>query len=143
MTRTHEKVRSLLEGEGAEIERDEATSTSTAAVAARPLYTPASAAAHIEQALKMLEGRWKLVILFQLFGGKVRRFSELEQAIPAVSQKMLIQQLRQMEADGIVQRTVYPQVPPKVEYALTDWGQSLCPALDALLGWAERGRIAP
>ena len=85
----------------------------------------------------MLEGRWKLVILFHLFSGKALRFSELERAIPAISQKMLIQQLRQMEMDGIVTRFIYHQVPPRVEYSLTDWGQSLCPALDALLGWAE------
>jgi DNA-binding HxlR family transcriptional regulator len=58
--------------------------------------TPSSAADRVEQALKFLEGRWKLVILFRLFGGKVLRFSELEKAIPAISQKMLIQQLRQM-----------------------------------------------
>lgn len=97
---------------------------------------PRSAADRVEQALKFLEGRWKLVILFHLFGGTILRFSELERAIPAISQKMLIQQLRQMEADGIVQRIVYQQVPPKVEYGLTDWGQALCPALDALLKWA-------
>jgi DNA-binding HxlR family transcriptional regulator len=95
-----------------------------------------TAAEGVEQALKMLEGRWKLLILFHLFGGKVLRFSELERAIPAISQKMLIQQLRQMEADGIVRRTVYHQVPPRVEYGLTGWGQALCPALDALLKWA-------
>ena len=89
-----------------------------------------------EAALKILEGRWKLVILFHLFGGKLLRFSELEQAIPAISQKMLIQQLRQMENDGMVRRIVHHQVPPKVEYGLTDWGQALCPALDALLKWA-------
>jgi len=99
--------------------------------------TPGSAADRVEKALQLLEGRWKLVILFRLFGGKVLRFSELERAIPAISQKMLIQQLRQMEQDGIVRRTVYHQVPPKVEYGLTDWGQALCPALDALLKWAE------
>lgn len=98
--------------------------------------TPDAASAGVEGALRMLEGRWKLVILFHLFGGKVLRFSELERAIPGVSQKMLIQQLRQLEEDGIVQRTLYPQVPPKVEYSLTPWGQSLCPALDALLMWA-------
>lgn len=97
---------------------------------------PHSAAAGVENVLKILEGRWKLVILFQLFGGKVRRFSDLERAIPAISQKMLIQQLRQMETDGIVRRIVHHQVPPKVEYCLTEWGQSLCPALDALLRWA-------
>ncbi|MFC4670178.1 winged helix-turn-helix transcriptional regulator [Seohaeicola nanhaiensis] len=99
-------------------------------------HTRASAAEGVERALKMLEGRWKLEILFHLFGGNVLRFSELDRAIPGVSQKMLIQQLRQLEAEGIVARTVYPEVPPRVEYRLTDWGQMLCPALDALLGWA-------
>ncbi|OCC25424.1 HxlR family transcriptional regulator [Croceicoccus estronivorus] len=101
-------------------------------------HTPLSAAEGVEEAIRMLEGRWKLVILFHLFGGKLLRFSELERAIPAISQKMLIQQLRQMEKDGIVTRIVHHQVPPKVEYGLTNWGQSLCPALDALLQWAER-----
>ncbi len=91
----------------------------------------------MENVLRMLEGRWKLVILFHLFGGKVLRFSELERQTPGISQKMLIQQLRQMEADGIVRRIVYHQVPPRVEYCLTEWGQTLCPALDALLTWAE------
>jgi DNA-binding HxlR family transcriptional regulator len=83
----------------------------------------------------MLEGRWKLVIIFHLFVRPVMRFSELERAIPAASQKMLIQQLRGLEKDGIVRRTVHPQVPPKVEYALTKFGQSLCPSLEALLKW--------
>ncbi|PJE56573.1 transcriptional regulator [Marinomonas sp. A3A] len=100
-------------------------------------WTPASAADGVEQVLKILEGKWKLVILFHLFGGQVKRFSELEKAIPAITQKMLIQQLRQMEVDGVIKRTIYHQVPPKVEYSLTDWGQELCPALDALLKWAE------
>jgi DNA-binding HxlR family transcriptional regulator len=99
-------------------------------------HTPASAAKGVEDALKILEGRWKLLILFQLFDRKLLRFSDLERAIPAVSQKMLIQQLRQMEADGIVRRIVHHQVPPKVEYCLTKWGQAMCPALDALLKWA-------
>jgi DNA-binding HxlR family transcriptional regulator len=117
MTRTHPKVRYSPKSEHGGL-------------------TPTSAAKGVEDALKILEGRWKLVILFHLFGGKVLRFSELERAIPAVSQKMLIQQLRRMEADGIVRRIVHPQVPPKVEYCLTKWGQALCPALDALLKWA-------
>ena len=64
-------------------------------------------------------------------------FSELEKEIPAISQKMLIQQLRRMEKDGMVRRIVHAQVPPRVEYGLTDWGQGLCPALDALLQWVE------
>lgn len=125
MTRTHEKVSRSPESEC-------------------PEYTAVSAAQGIEQALGFLEGRWKLLILFHLFGGKVLRFSDLERAIPAISQKMLAQQLRQLEADGIVQRIVHNQVPPKVEYHLTTWGQSLCPALDALLKWSEnRSRPSP
>ncbi|WP_426284567.1 winged helix-turn-helix transcriptional regulator [Luteibacter sp. E-22] len=101
-------------------------------------YTPDTAAVGVEAMLQLLEGRWKLVILFHLFDGKVQRFSDLEKLIPGISQKMLAQQLRQLEADGIVARKLYPQVPPKVEYRLTDWGQALCPALDALLKWAEQ-----
>ena len=101
-----------------------------------PYSTPAAASAGVERALRMLEGRWKLVILFHLFGGKVLRFSELERAISGISQKMLIQQLRQLEDDDVVRRVVHHQVPPKVEYGLTEWGQALCPALDALLIWA-------
>lgn len=99
-------------------------------------HTRETAAEGVENVLKLLEGRWKLIILFHLFGGNVMRFSDLERAIPAVSQKMLIQQLRQMEADGIIRRIVHHQVPPKVEYCLTQWGQALCPALDAILSWA-------
>ena len=94
------------------------------------------AASGVEAAFRILEGRWKMVIIVHLFDKSVLRFSELERAIPGVSQKMLIQQLRELERDGIVARTVYPQVPPKVEYRLTDWGQAMCPALDALLDWA-------
>jgi len=101
-------------------------------------YTPTSAAADVEAALRLLEGRWKLVILFHLFGGKVMRFSDLERAIPNITQKMLGQQLRSLAVDGIVVRTSYPQVPPKVEYRLSPWGQSLCPTLDAILKWADR-----
>jgi DNA-binding HxlR family transcriptional regulator len=101
-------------------------------------HTPSTAASGIEDAIQMLEGRWKLVILFNLFGGNKLRFSDLERAIPAVSQKMLTQQLRQLEQDGIVARIVHAQVPPKVEYHLTEWGQSLCPALDQLLTWADK-----
>lgn len=101
-------------------------------------HTPSSAATGVEAAIKMIEGRWKLVILFHLFGGKTLRFSDLERSIPGISQKMLGQQLRGLEQDGIVVRIVHPQVPPKVEYHLTEWGQSLCPALDELLGWVEK-----
>ena len=117
MARTHKKVSFLPKG--------------------TPKHTVASAARGVEEVLRILEGRWKLVILFHLFGGNVLRFSELRRAIPGVSEKMLIQQLRQMERDGIVRRFVHHQVPPKVDYSLTDWGQALCPALDALLTWVD------
>lgn len=103
----------------------------------RPDYTADMAAQGVQDALRVLEGRWKLVILFQLFGGRTLRFSELERAIPGISQKMLIQQLRQLEKDNVVIRIVHPEVPPRVEYRLTEWGQALCPALDALLLWVE------
>lgn len=96
------------------------------------------AARGVEGAFRMLEGRWKMVIIFQLFARGILRFSELEKLIPGVSQKMLIQQLRELERDGIVSRKVYPQVPPKVEYGLTKWGQAMCPALDRLLAWAAK-----
>lgn len=104
----------------------------------RKVYTPATAATGVEEVLRKLEGRWKLIILFHLFDGKVQRYSDFEKLIPGISQKMLAQQLRQLEADGIVTRKSYAQIPPKVEYRLTDWGQALCPALDALLKWAEQ-----
>lgn len=106
-------------------------------------YTPDSAAMDVEAALRVLDGRWKLSILFHLFGGKVLRFSDLERAIPAISQKMLAQQLRQLETDGMVQRTVFPEVPPRVEYCLTAWGEAVCPALDAVLQWANQRPDTP
>lgn len=100
-------------------------------------YTAHTAAQSAHNVIRVVDGRWKLVILFQLFGSNIRRFSELERAIPDISQKMLIQQLRQLEADGVVARVVHAEVPPRVEYHLTEWGQTLCPVLDKLLTWGE------
>lgn len=105
--------------------------------ASRGPHTPASAAREVEAAIRLLDGRWKLRILFHLFDGQVQRYSDLERQIPEISQKMLAQQLRQLESDGLVSRTVHPEVPPRVEYRLTAWGQALCPALDGLLQWLE------
>jgi DNA-binding HxlR family transcriptional regulator len=106
-----------------------------------PLERANSAAESAEEALKTLEGRWKLLIIFHLItGGPVLRFSELQRAIPGVSQKMLIQQLRELERDGVLNRTVYPVVPPKVEYSMTEVGQALCPALHELLQWSAYRR---
>jgi len=104
----------------------------------RAAHTPETAARDAEAAIRLVDGKWKLLILFHLFGGKVQRYSDLEKLIPDISQKMLAQQLRRLEADGIIARSVYPEVPPRVEYRLTAWGQALCPALDGLLAWLER-----
>ena len=105
---------------------------------ARKVYTPMSAAIDIEAFLSLIEGRWKLEILFHLFGGQVQRFSDLEKRIDGISQKMLSQQLRQLEADGLIERTAYAELPPRVDYRMTPWGQALCPALDSILLWGER-----
>ena len=102
----------------------------------------------VETTLAVIAGRWKMVILYHLFDGTLR-FSELQRAMPGVTQKMLTQQLRELERDGVVHRKVYPQVPPKVEYSLSPLGQSLKPVLDSMCKWgslhrsARRLRIAP
>jgi DNA-binding HxlR family transcriptional regulator len=87
--------------------------------------------------LAVIGGRWKVLILYHLFDG-VKRFSELERALPGVTQKMLTQQLRELERDGVVRRTVYPQVPPKVEYALTPLGETLKPVVKAMCQWGRK-----
>jgi DNA-binding HxlR family transcriptional regulator len=108
-----------------------------------PPWTRETAADGIEAALAIVAGRWKLRILFQLFGGRVLRFSELERALPGISQKVLNQQLRQLEQDGIVRRVAFAESPPRVEYSLTTWGQALCPSLDALLEWSTARPVTP
>jgi DNA-binding HxlR family transcriptional regulator len=90
----------------------------------------------VEHAISIIEGRWKLLILHHLLVRAPRRFSDLERAIPSVTQKMLIQQLRALEKDGVVSRVAYHEVPPRVEYALTPAGAALEPALNALHDWA-------
>src|SRR5450830_152227 len=93
------------------------------------------------ETLRVLEGKWKIIILCQLFAAKAPlRFSDLERLIDGVNQKMLIQQLKQLEHDGIVLRTVFAQVPPRVEYALTEIGYVLGPSMQALIEWAEMRR---
>jgi len=104
-------------------------------------YTQTCCTVELEEALKVLEGRWKIVILFHLFSASVLRFSELRRAVSGISQKMLIQQLRDLEKDGVVHRKVYPEVPPKVEYMLTKDGAALRPALKALKSWAESRKL--
>jgi DNA-binding HxlR family transcriptional regulator len=86
--------------------------------------------------IDMIGGRWKVLSLWHLRDG-TRRFTELRRLMPEVTQKMLTQQLRQLEADGLVRREVYPQVPPKVEYSLTVAGEELGGLLLTLSGWAR------
>ena len=105
------------------------------------IFTPTCSTVELEEALKVLEGRWKILILFHLFSAPVLRFSELRRAVSGISQKMLIQQLRDLEKDGVVHRKVYPEVPPKVEYMLTNDGAALCPALKALKSWAASRKM--
>lgn len=89
-----------------------------------------------EFTLAMIGGRWKIPIIFHLLAGR-RRFSELARALAGVTQKMLTQQLREMERNGLVSRKIYPQVPPKVEYSLTELGASLKPVVEAMCSWGE------
>jgi DNA-binding HxlR family transcriptional regulator len=87
-----------------------------------------------EVTLEVIGGRWKILILWHLFQ-KVKRFSELRRDIGGITQKMLTEQLRELERDGVIHRKVYPQVPPKVEYSLTPMGESLKPVVDAMAAW--------
>ncbi|AWV33410.1 winged helix-turn-helix transcriptional regulator [Paenibacillus odorifer] len=91
----------------------------------------------VEATLEVIGGKWKCVILCHLTHGK-KRTSELKQLMPGITQKMLTQQLRELEADGIINRIVYNQVPPKVEYELSEYGDSLSDILTALCNWGEQ-----
>lgn len=90
----------------------------------------------VETAVEVLSGKWKILILWYLRKEK-KRFNELEKMLPNTTQKMLIQKLRELEKDEIIQRTVYPVVPPKVEYSLTEYGKTLLPILKLLYGWGD------
>jgi DNA-binding HxlR family transcriptional regulator len=90
----------------------------------------------LESALSVIGGRWKGVVLYCLLPGKTR-FSALQRRLPNCSQRMLTIQLRELETDGLVKRTVYAEVPPKVEYELTAFGRSLEPVLRQLKDWGE------
>ena len=96
---------------------------------------PQAGACPAEATIGVIGGRWKVPIIWHLFSG-TKRFSELRRAMPDVTQKMLTQQLRELEADGVVNRKVYPEVPPKVEYSLTERGLSLKPVVESMCRWA-------
>lgn len=90
----------------------------------------------VETTLLLISDKWKVLILRDLLQG-TKRFSELKKSLGQVSQKVLTSQLRQMETSGLISRTVYAQVPPRVEYSLTELGRSLKPVLDAMVCWGE------
>lgn len=90
----------------------------------------------VETTLGVIGGKWKPLILYYLIQG-TRRYNALKRMLPHVTAQMLTLQLRELERDGIVQRTVYAEVPPKVEYSLTELGRSLEPILLAMLAWGE------
>jgi DNA-binding HxlR family transcriptional regulator len=91
----------------------------------------------LEAALDVIGGKWKVLILWQLHPD-LRRFGELKRLVVGISEKMLIQQLREMEEDGIVRRQAYSEIPPRVEYSLTEFGVSLREALVPLCGWGSK-----
>ena len=88
----------------------------------------------VEATIQLIRGKYKAVILWHLMNDTLR-YSELHRKIPKATDKMLAQQLRELERDGLISRTVYPVVPPKTEYSLTDFGKSLVPILDAMCDW--------
>lgn len=90
----------------------------------------------VETSIDVLAGKWKILILWYLLS-ETKRFNELEKLLPRTTQKMLIQKLRELEKDGVVHREVYPVVPPKVEYSLISYGQSLKPILKTLYLWGK------
>ncbi|KZC78587.1 transcriptional regulator, HxlR family [Neisseria flavescens] len=87
--------------------------------------------------LDIIGGKWKVLILYYL-NEETRRFNELQRLLAGITQRMLTLQLRELENDGIVHREVYPQVPPKVEYSLTEFGRTLMPVIEAMHRWGEQ-----
>lgn len=88
----------------------------------------------VEATLGVIGGKWKPLILWHL-KGEVLRYNTLQQTLPGISPKMLTKQLRELEEDGIVKREMYPEIPPRVEYSLTDFGRTIIPVLEALAEW--------
>lgn len=90
----------------------------------------------VETTLTLIGDKWKVLILRDLRGG-TKRFGELRRSLSGISQKVLTSNLRDMESSGLISREVFPEVPPRVEYALTDLGESMTPILDAMASWGE------
>ena len=96
----------------------------------------------VERTMSLIDGKWKIIVLYKLLRGTLR-FNELRRLIPSITQRMLTHQLRELEADGLIVRTVYAQVPPRVEYALSARGRSLEPVIMALKHWGDANFASP
>ena len=92
---------------------------------------------HFELTLQLIGGKWKLLVIYFLSLQKVIRFGQLRRTLPEISERMLVRQLRELEDDGLVSRTVYGTVPPRVDYALTPLGESLVPIMESLKAWGN------
>jgi len=95
----------------------------------------------VEDALDIIVGKWKPIILLHLLKNGTMRFSELKRSIPEITQKMLTKHLRELEEEDIIERVVYPQVPPKVEYSITEYGKSLEQILEDMHEWGTKHRL--
>jgi DNA-binding HxlR family transcriptional regulator len=103
------------------------------------VMTVGEGACGLDVALAVIGGKWKPLVLFHLAGGP-RRFGELRRLVNGISEKVLIQQLRELEGDGILTRTDHREVPPRVDYAMTDFGRTLATALVSLCAWGDAHR---
>jgi DNA-binding HxlR family transcriptional regulator len=101
-----------------------------------PQNAPRVQGCSVERTMSLIDGKWKIIVLYKLLRGTLR-FNELRRLIPSITQRMLTHQLRELEADGLVVRTVYAQVPPRVEYTLSVRGRSLEPVLMAMKDWGD------
>jgi DNA-binding HxlR family transcriptional regulator len=101
-----------------------------------PQKAPRVQGCSVERTMSLIDGKWKIIVLYKLLRGTLR-FNELRRLIPSITQRMLTHQLRELEADGLVVRTVYAQVPPRVEYTLSVRGRSLEPVLMAMKDWGD------
>jgi DNA-binding HxlR family transcriptional regulator len=117
--------------------------TESRSLSGKECLGPHGSAAQVRSAFARLGGRWKLDIVFLLFEQEVRRFADLERALDGISPKVLAQQLRALERDGLVTRTVHAEVPPRVEYRLTKHGRAVHPALRALREWMREQAVRP
>lgn len=105
----------------------------------KPLGRSPGASCPVTHCLSLIGGKWKPIILFCVQGG-IHRFGAMQRAIPAITKQMLTQQLRELEDDRLVSRTVFAEVPPRVEYALTERGRSVLPVIKAMRLWGEADR---